>query len=98
MILKRCIFVLLVFVLSLSGCKGEPKQIEFDKSQWDEFDAGLYSENRYGMALWLIENYDFIGKTKEEIWDKLCSERAGVFIFVITMIVVVLLWTIPYIW
>jgi hypothetical protein len=29
------------------------------------------------MALWLIDNYDFIGKTKEDIWDKLCYDGAG---------------------
>lgn len=68
-IAKVCGMVLAVMLFN--GCAAD-KYTEFKQETWDsKGDKILYSDEKYYMALWLMDNYDFLGKSKRDIWDKL---------------------------
>ena len=52
-----------------------PRPIPFNREEWLNTDAEWVSPRRYGMALWLIDNYQFCGKSQTEILEKFVRDN-----------------------
>jgi|GEM_PF-3130705 len=53
------------------------RQVPFEAGVWNQIDEFVYPREWCKMALWLIEHYDFIGKTSEEICKDLYNGDSG---------------------
>ncbi len=56
--------LIIMSLLVLSACE-RPKPLQ--SGEWGDWDAGLYSDERYNMTLWLFKENWFNEKTKQDI-------------------------------
>ena len=69
---KRILSILLcAFLFLLMGCNRYNKPIEFDAQTWNAVDMVFYSDEKYGMALWLIENTQLVGLNTNDLCQML---------------------------
>jgi hypothetical protein len=73
--MKKMFFLAMIF--SLWGCN-HTRPIEFNEEIWKNNDPIFISPERYGMALWLKENYHFCGKSYDEITMKLGTRNPAI--------------------
>ncbi|MCD8101761.1 MAG: hypothetical protein LUE26_04195 [Alistipes sp.] len=72
------VIVLPVVVIAGLIHYGRYGKVPFDRDVWQQtgqVDRYFIPSERYGMAMWLKDNYDFRGKTPDEVYRMLGSAR-----------------------
>jgi len=62
---KKRIIILIATALITITCTSKPKPLH--SVEWGAWDAGMYSDERYNMTLWLFKTKWFEDKTKEDV-------------------------------
>ena len=74
---KLVICCLIVLALVLPNYDFSARQIVFDSAVFNKIEEPIWlPPEKYGMALWLLNHYDFLGKSKEEICRDLYAGKA----------------------
>lgn len=56
------------------ACHTFTQKVEFDAHLWNSVDEFVYPEEKYGMAIWLIDNKQLVGLSEDELCRELYSE------------------------
>ena len=61
-------FFLFITVSTIACFRWENAEVEFEREIWGQkTDNVWYHEKKFGMAIWLVRHYGFVGKTREDI-------------------------------
>ncbi len=61
----------LLSVFIFTACNTSAHEVEFDAQIWNGIEEFIYPEEKYGMALWLIDNKQLVGLSTDELCNEL---------------------------
>ncbi len=71
-----CCVLFVGMLFPVAGCTVR-RAIEFDERTWNRTMDFVYEEERFGMALWLLDQGCLMGMSGEDVCRKLCAGYEG---------------------